>query len=150
MLFSHQLWQAGILCFLLCVVPAFGGLMMDDLGSFEIRDQALWPLVSTGRDRYAGGALPLRKKSGGASRMFAFGSLRLQVERVGQLIVLPPIWESPFLGGLPGLNKVLLAWNIRIVPAQPVVLQEMLSESQLLVPEQIRINLATQTLAPEQ
>jgi hypothetical protein len=141
----QRIWALISLIILVCRLSAVAGLMMDDM-TLNPDDVSLWSLALTGRQRYAGGPIPLTRGVIVPLSSSGWGALRIRPASLGNLVVLPKMWQSTVDASLPGFNRLLLMWTIRVLPADRVLPQLLLSENLLLVPQAVRINLRTQDI----
>jgi hypothetical protein len=137
-----------ILILLAIRLSALAGLMMDHM-TLNPDDTTLWSLALTGRQRYTGGPIPLTREAVVPLPSSGLGPLRIRPADLGTLVVLPKMWSPAVEASLPGFNRLLLMWTIRVVPADRVLPQLLLSENLLLVPQEVRINLRSQDIEIE-
>jgi hypothetical protein len=119
--------------------------MLMDTMPLPPADDPAWALASRGEARFSGGWLPLGDVSergrGRAQSPVLPVRLRLGGLSAGQMLQVAPLWFADS-ASLPFADRILLWWTLRVPVYRGEVLNLVLTEPMLLVPRQLRIDIA--------
>lgn len=136
-----------------CVPVARGGMIMDTM-EIPASDSHVWQLADAGASRYAEGwyprarpitYVPLHSTEGGEQF-----PLRLPGALLNPFPFSTPIWRSPVTGQLAVVEQILMLWSLQIPEYPSGPLSVTIRERMLLVPRQLRIELAPVTVEVEE
>jgi len=133
-------WQCVSLVLFASALHAVGGIIMEDM-VLPPASAPVWAVASAGRERYAGGWLPLDRPVFVRVHAEPLRFLRVDTARLGPLALTGPIWDEILVGEISAVDRLLLGWALSVpeYPRGPIALA--LNERMLFLPWQLRIDM---------
>ena len=147
---SVFVWALALFCFHSGV---HAGLIMESM-VFPDKESDVWRLASAGADRYTGGwyspGTAIDDGTHTTAAPVILSPLRLRHISLASIPHTAALWRSARAGTLPVEEQILFSWVLRIpaYPSGPIAL--VLRERMLLVPREVRIELAPLEVEPQE